>query len=165
MQQDRGQVMFTKIYHDHKAAEEAYREILSKGYNREDIVILMSDKTRDQYFNTSEITPTDIGNKALEGVGVGSAVGGAVGAIAGAIAAIGTVLTIPALGVVLAGPLAVGLAGAGAGSIAGGIVGALVGAGIPEEQAKEHEEAIKNGGIVIGIKPNSETDHKIFDRI
>ena len=94
----------------------------------------------------------------MEGAGAGSAIGGTIGAAVGIIAAIGTSLVIPGLGLVIAGPIAGGLAGAGAGGITGGIVGALVGAGIPEDRAKEYERGLKEGNIVMGVRPRSDED-------
>jgi hypothetical protein len=122
----------------------------------------MSDETRKTHFGDN--TPdTDLGDKAMEGAGVGSAIGGTAGAIIGAIAAIGTSVALPGLGLIIAGPLAAALAGAGAGGLTGGLVGALVGSGIPEEHAAEYEEGIKGGGIVMGVKPRNEEDAKYFE--
>src|SRR5690606_20695099 len=98
---------------------------------------------------------SDLGNKSMEGAGVGSAIGGTAGAIIGAIAAIGTAIALPGLGLVIAGPIAAGLAGAGAGGLTGGIIGALVGSGIPEERAAVYKESLENGGIVVGVKARS----------
>jgi hypothetical protein len=122
----------------------------------------MSDETRKKHFADDE-HQTDLGTKAAEGAGKGSAIGGTVGAIAGVVAAIGTSLVIPGLGIVLAGPIVAGLAGAGAGGITGGIVGALIGSGIPEKRAKLYESGIKNGSIVMGIHPRNTEDADYFE--
>jgi len=122
----------------------------------------MSDETRKKHFS-GDVKETEIGTKAAEGAGKGSAIGSTVGAIAGVIAAIGTSLVIPGLGIVIAGPIAAGLAGAGAGGITGGVIGALVGSGIPEERAKLYESGIKNGNIVMGVKPRNSEDAKYFE--
>jgi hypothetical protein len=50
------------------------------------------------------------------------------------------------------------LAGAGAGGATGGLLGALIGWGIPEERVKHYEAGIKDGGILMGIKPRSDED-------
>ena len=99
----------------------------------------------------------------MEGAGAGSAIGGTAGAVIGAIAAIGTAVAIPGLGLVVAGPIAAGLAGAGAGGLTGGIVGALIGSGIPEDRAKHYESGIKEGGIVMGVKPRSDEDAEYLE--
>ena len=62
----------------------------------------------------------------------------------------------------VAGPIAAGLAGAGAGGITGGLIGALIGAGIPEERAKLYEKGVKDGRIVMGVKPRNKEDAEYF---
>ena len=156
------QRMLTGMFRDRESAERAYNSLQSRGYSQDDINLMMSDETRKRHFVKSE-GDTDLGNKALEGAGAGSAIGGTAGAIIGAIAAIGTAVAIPGLGLVVAGPIAAGLAGAGAGGITGGIVGALIGSGIPEDRAKHYESGIKEGGIVMGVKPRSDEDAEYFE--
>lgn len=154
------QRMYAAIYNDRDSAEQGYSTLKSRGYSDNDINLLMSDETRNKHFaqQHDEDNDTELGDKAMEKAGVGSAIGGTVGAVAAAIAAIGTSLVIPGLGLVVAGPLAAGLAGAGAGGLTGGIIGALVGSGIPDDQAKAYEEGVKRGGIVMGVKPRNEDD-------
>ena len=119
---------------------------------------MMSDDTRKRHFADRAAVETELGTKAAEGAGVGGAVGGTVGAIAAAIAAVGTSIAIPGLGLVIAGPIAAAVAGAGAGGAAGTLVGALVGWGIPEERVKHYESGLKEGGIVMGVRPRSDED-------
>jgi hypothetical protein len=78
-----------------------------------------------------------------------------VGATLGAVLAIGTTLVIPGLGLVIAGPIAAALAGGGAGAVTGGIIGGLVGLGIPEPNAQAYQEALREGGVVLGVVPHS----------
>ncbi len=142
----------TGVFNDKSDAERAYSDLLERGYTSNEITVLMSDETRDLHFKGED---SDLGSKAMEKAGVGSAIGGTAGAIIGAIAAIGTSVAIPGLGLVIAGPLAAGLAGAGAGGLTGGLIGALVGSGIPKEKAAVYENRIKEGGIVLGVTPKS----------
>jgi hypothetical protein len=155
--------MVTGLFKDRAGAERAYQSISERGYNRDDINVVMSDDTRKRYFTGTSAVETELGTKAAEGAGIGGAIGGTLGAIAAAIAAVGTTLAIPGLGVVIAGPLAAALAGAGAGSVAGGLVGALIGWGIPEERVQYYEQGIKDGGILIGVRPRSEQDAQHFE--
>ncbi|WP_370550238.1 hypothetical protein [Hymenobacter sp. BT559] len=150
------------IFRDRSSAEKAYQSLHERGYHKDDVHLMMSDETRDRHFGDNA-EHTELGDKAMEGAGVGSAIGGTAGAIIGAIAAIGTSVALPGLGLIIAGPLAAALAGAGAGGLTGGLVGALVGSGIPEEHATEYEEGIKNGGIVMGVKPRNAEDAKYFE--
>jgi hypothetical protein len=150
------------IFRDRSSAEKAYESLHSRGYGKDDVNLLMSDETRKTHFG-DDSAHTELGDKAMEGAGVGSAIGGTAGAIIGAIAAIGTSVALPGLGLIIAGPLAAALAGAGAGGLTGGLVGALVGSGIPEEHAAEYESGIKDGGIVMGVKPRNAEDAKYFE--
>ena len=150
------------MFSDRSSAEKAYQSLSSRGYGKDDVNVMMSDDTRKTHFG-DDTAHTDLGDKAMEGAGVGSAIGGTAGAIIGAIAAIGTSVALPGLGLIIAGPLAAALAGAGAGGLTGGLVGALVGSGIPEEHAAEYEQGIKNGGIVMGVKPRNAEDAKYFE--
>ena len=155
--------MLTGMFRDRASAERAYNIMYERGYRDNDINIIMSDDTRERHFQEGDKESTAFGNKALSGAGTGSAIGGAIGATAGIIAAIGTSLVIPGLGMVIAGPIAAGLAGAGAGGLTGGLVGALVGSGIPEEKAKIYEKGVKDGQIVMGVKPRNDEDASIIE--
>jgi len=151
--------LLTGMFRDRESTENVYNTLQQRGYNQDDVHLLMSNDTRKKHFADDD---TEIGTKAAEGLGKGSAIGGTVGAIAGAIAAIGTAIAIPGLGLVIAGPIAAGLAGAGAGGLTGGIIGALVGAGIPEERARIYENGIKKGNVVIGVHPRNDEDAEYF---
>ena len=151
--------MLTGMFSDRESTENAYDTLHKRGYTKDDINLVMSDETRKKHFSKGE---TEVGSKAMEGAGTGSAIGGVVGAAVGIIAAIGTSLVIPGLGLIVAGPLAAGLAGAGAGGVAGGLIGALVGSGMPEERARLYESGVKDGKIVMGVHPRNDEDAKYF---
>ena len=148
--------MMTGLFRSREDFDRAYNGLVARGYSTDDINVLMSDEVRQKHF-----TAVDTPDKALEGAGVGSAVGGTVGAI---VAAIGTSLVLPGLGLVIAGPLAAALAGAGAGGLTGGLVGALVGSGIPEERARLYEQSLREGGIVVGVRPRTAQDAADLER-
>lgn len=149
--------MVTGLFRDRESAERAYGSMSTRGYNKDDVNLLMSDETRTRHFGEGTVE-TELGDKALEGAGAGAAIGGTVGAVLAAIAAIGTTIALPGLGLIVAGPLAAALAGAGAGGLTGGLIGALVGSGIPEERAKLYDEGIRGGGIMMGVNARSDED-------
>ncbi|HEU4594743.1 MAG TPA: hypothetical protein VFS10_06210, partial [Pyrinomonadaceae bacterium] len=128
-----------------------------------DINVMMSDETRKKYYPEGTGTDSEVGSKAMEGLGAGSAIGGTVGAVLAAIAAIGTSVALPGIGLVVAGPLAAALAGAGAGGLTGGLIGALVGSGIPEEHAARYDEGVRNGGIYMGVNAREDADAEYFE--
>jgi len=155
--------MLTGLFNDRESAERAYSSVKSRGYTDDDVNLMMSDQTRDSWFSDNDAADSELGNKALEGAGAGSAIGGTLGAIIGGIAAIGTNVFLPGLGLIVAGPLAAALAGAGAGGLTGGLVGALIGYGIPEDRAKLYDEGVRNGGAVIGVNPRTAEDADYFE--
>ena len=155
--------MLTGLFNDRDSADKAYTSMKNRGYTDEEINLMMSDKTRDTWFADNDVADTELGSKALEGAGAGSAIGGTLGAIIGGIAAIGTSVVLPGVGLIVAGPIVAALTGAGAGGLTGGLVGALIGSGIPEERAALYDEGIKNGGAVVGVNPKNAEDADYFE--
>src|SRR5260370_18504371 len=143
----------TRLFTDRDSAEREYQATLARGYDPgydpKDINVVMTEEGRKRHFGQG--ATTELGNKALEGAGVGGGIGAVTGGALAAIAVAATV-AVPGLGLLVAGPIAAALAGAGAGAVVGGGIGALVGAGIPEERVKEYEAGLKNGGILMGVK-------------
>ena len=156
--------MLTGLFRDRDSAERAYQSLSDRGYDKKDVNLVMSDETRKRHFSGSDSQQTELGSKAAEGAGIGGAIGGTLGAIAAAVAAVGTSLVVPGLGLVVAGPLAAAIAGAGAGGVTGGLLGALIGWGIPEERVKHYEAGIKDGGILMGVKPRSQEDAQYLEQ-
>jgi hypothetical protein len=151
--------VLTGLFRDRDSAERAYQSIADRGYSHDDVNVVMSEDTRKRHFaTTADGRQTELGTKAAEGAGIGGAIGGSLGAIAAAIAAVGTTIALPGLGLVIAGPLAAAIAGAGAGAATGGIVGALIGWGIPEERVKQYDEGIREGGILMAVRPRNDED-------
>lgn len=154
--------LMTGLFPDRDSAERAYQGVLDRGYSRDEVNLLMSEETRRRHFGSgaSEAGGPGIetGTKAAEGAGIGAGIGGTVGAIAAAVAAVGTSLSVPGLGLVIAGPVAAALAGAGAGGAAGGLIGAMIGWGIPEERVKRYESGLREGGILMGVSPRNDED-------
>ncbi|MEN3296696.1 MAG: hypothetical protein V7642_5949 [Burkholderiales bacterium] len=156
--------MVTGLFYDRESAERAYQSLSDRGYDKNDVNLVMSDETRKKHFADDRNATTELGTKAAEGAGIGGAVGGTVGAILAAITAAGTTIALPGLGLVIAGPLAAAAAGAGAGAATGGLIGALIGWGIPEERVKRYENGLKEGGILMGVRPRSEEDAAHFEQ-
>ena len=144
--------MVVAVFRDRTNATQAHNWLIARGYSASEINIMMSDETRGYY--EKENSKISVGNLATEGVAAGGTLGAAVGGTVAAIMAIGTAVAIPGLGWVVAGPILAGLAGVGAGAVTGGLVGGLIGLGIPESNAHAYEEALKKGGVVIGVVPD-----------
>jgi hypothetical protein len=153
------QMMVTAVFRDPIKGQSAYDGLLHRGYASKGINVLMSDTTRSTYFPHERGEEyIEASNFAAEGMGVGGAIGTAVGATLAAVMAIGTSILVPGLGIIVAGPIAAALAGGGAGAVTGGLIGALVGMGIPEPNARAYQEALREGGVIIGVVPKDDED-------
>jgi hypothetical protein len=150
--------MVTAVFRDRLQAHAACDWLMANGYTSQEINLLMSETTKTKYYAGKNEGKIKAGTHAAEGVAAGGAIGTAVGATVAAIAAIGTTLLIPGLGILVAGPIAAALEGGGAGAVAGGAIGGLVGLGIPESNAHAYEEALRDGGIALGVTPHSDKD-------
>ena len=144
--------------------EISYQSLLSKGYTREEISLIMSEETRKK-FEPNTAKTLELENTAASDIGKNTAMGGTIGAVAGFAVALGASIILPGVGILLAGPLAVGLAGTAAGGVSGGVIGALVGSGIAEEHAIEYENEVINGRIVLGIHPHTDEDGDFFEQL
>jgi hypothetical protein len=154
--------MVTGLFTSREGAELAYRAATRLGYENSDIDVLMSEETRNRYFPPGHDTTTDLSSNATEDEkaadNLGGPAGGTIGTIAPALAGVGTLLLVPVLGAFAAGPIAVALTAAGAVGLAGALIGALTKWGIPQRRIEEYEQGIRAGGILIGVKPRSDTD-------
>jgi len=133
------------IVRDRTQAETAVDDLISAGFRREDLSVLMQDNAGTKDFAHEKHT------KAPEGTATGVVAGGLVGGTLGLLAGIGA-LSIPGIGpFIAAGPIMGALGGIGAGGVAGGIIGALIGLGMPEYEAKRYEGMIREGRILISV--------------
>ncbi len=131
------------------------------GYHEDDITVVAKDDDKmerlDDATDINTKTQGDTGAK----VGAGAAIGGALGGIAAALPALG-LLAVPGIGPLLAaGPIATILAGVVAGGVAGGLVGALVELGVREEDAKEYEQQIEQGKILILVENREDQRNEV----
>jgi hypothetical protein len=134
-------------------AERVFERLMSCGYRRDAISLVMSDAARRDHF------ALDHGAKApAPAVGAG-----AIGAVVATVAAMGTRVALAGVDLVAAGPLAATLAGAGGAT--GGLLDVLVRAGIPEYRARFYETGLKEGGMLLGVQALSERDANLLETI
>lgn len=150
------------IFADRDSAEEAVFKLKAEGYNPKDISIVMKDKQEGEIL--AEDTGTDVVGGALTGATTGAIVGGLAGLLASTF--------IPGLGAFfIGGPLAAALgltgaaastaSGAATGALAGGLLGALTGLGLSEDEAKDYEEKIREGGILLAVPARMGDDAQV----
>jgi uncharacterized membrane protein len=151
------------VFSNRYNAEQAVAELETNGFAPKDISLVM----KNQHGQTVHHTGSNLAEGAATGVATGSVVGG----LAGLLLGVGAI-TLPGLGALLiAGPLAAALgltgiaattvSGALTGAVAGVLVGALVGLGIPEDEAKEYESKIRDGGILVAVPVLMEEEGKV----
>ncbi|MFZ0575809.1 MAG: hypothetical protein WA812_07320 [Candidatus Cybelea sp.] len=143
----------SEIYYDREPATAAVERLHNLGYGRDEISVMMDDKTRERAFSSI------VNVKGSEGIAAGATIGGVLGAIVAGLTATGSVAAIAGTGglatPLVVGPLAAALAGLGAGAAGGGILGGLIGVGIGESQAKQYEKGLREGGILVAVRPKS----------
>jgi hypothetical protein len=133
------------LLNNYAQAEVVVGRLREAGFPNNDISVLFPDKKGTRDFAHEKNTKAPEG--AVAGVGAGGAIGGTIGLLAG----IGA-LAIPGLGpFIAAGPILAALSGAAAGAAVGGVTGALVGLGIPEIEARQYEDKIKGGNILVSV--------------
>ena len=69
----------TGLFADRDSAERAYQDALDRGYDKDDMNLVMSDETRKRHFSA-----------VSDGAGIVAGIGGTVGPIAAGLAAVGT---------------------------------------------------------------------------
>ncbi len=117
-------------------------ELERRNIDPSQISIVMSQTTGEQLMKINPST------KAPEGATVGGLTGGLLGALIGGLTLAGSVL-LPGVGILAAGPLVGALAGTSIGVASGGIIGGLIGMGMPEHEAREIEDTLKDPGTVL----------------
>ena len=130
------------------AAQGAVHALEAAGYAHDDISLVMQQRGSAPEVGAGE-------TKADQGMVAGVSAGAVLGGLAGLAA-----LAIPGIGPILAaGPIAVAL-GALSGAALGGLVGSFTGLGVPTERAKEYEEAVRAGGVVVAVKVADRQDEE-----
>ena len=145
------------VFQTEQQASQAIEELKASGINKDNISVIAKDKKDLKHISE------ETGTKAPEGIATGAAAGGTIGGVAGLLAGIG-MMAIPVFGPIMAaGPIAVTLAGAAAGAAGGGLVGGLIGLGIPEDQAKEYENNVKEGQILVLVDEQTGRQVTVYD--
>jgi len=129
------------VFDSMRAAQEAVRRLHAIGFTEQDVSLVAP------LVGSAPETSAD-----ETAAGSGGAAGVAAGAATGAVIAGLVALAVPGIGPLLAiGPLAAALGGAAVGGALGGLIGSLSGLGIPTEQAREYEEAVRSGKAIVTV--------------
>ncbi len=139
------------IFNSKYEADQAVSRLLSENFKTSEISLIMTDKTRDTLFTSTD----DEATRAAKGGATGATVGGAIGALIAGLTAVGSIV-VTGGAVLVAGPIVAALAGAGAGGIVGGLGGALINAGFAADEANNFEEEVKAGKAVVVVHCDSD---------
>ena len=134
-------------------AEQALNGLKAAGFEPAQVSVVAKDKAEVQQMAEH----TDM---AGEGAATGAVSGGVLGGVVGFLVGI-SALVIPGIGpIVGTGIIISTLAGAGIGAAAGGLVGALASQGVPEDDAKEYEEHVRAGSILVTVHALSDEEEQ-----
>lgn len=158
------------VFKTEEAAIEAIERLKMDGYADKEISVLAIQK--DKLDRIEEVTDAHVEHEYTKGAPVGAVAGGFLGGLGALLLEFG-VIAIPGVGPLLAaGPIATTLAGIVAGGAVGGMTGALIDLGFNETDAKEYENFLKQGNILVLVdeKNNRELvcdnfyEHKSLNR-
>jgi len=136
-------------------ADKAYNALIKRGYSRDEISLLMSDETLNKHFSQSNDHSEPEAKLAESSkVGLGTALGGTTGALTGILYSL-SLISIPGLGIAIAGPWIAGLTGAAAGALTGGTIGSIISSKLAKENSDSYEDGVKEGGIIISVDPKN----------
>jgi hypothetical protein len=156
--------MITGLFSEGQSAERAYQACVDRGYAMGDVNVVMSEDTRKRLFSDDGGTMTQLARKDAEGGELGGPTGGRVEMLVTIFAAVGAALALPALGFVVAGPIAAALASAGTAGLVAGLIGTLGDWGIPQERVRLYEAGIKDGGILMMVEARSDEDARQIEQ-
>ncbi len=139
--------LITVAYSTREQAESVITRLENIGVVSQQISLITNEQTRD-----GMVPPHADENVTAETAAAGAAAGGLVGTVLGALATV-SAIGIPGLNVLVVGSLATTLAGLATGTVTGGLVGALVGAGISPDDAEVFERELKEGAILLSVRP------------
>ncbi|HET6884407.1 MAG TPA: hypothetical protein VFI31_29915 [Pirellulales bacterium] len=143
------------IFDKVRMAQQAVEELREAGFIEKQIGLIARKVEVTQIASEPSDDEKRTADGALGGILTGAGLGG--------LWAIGIeVELLPAIGELVLGGIFSGLfAGAIAGAAAGGIIGTLVAAGLPREHAKEYEQQVRAGRVIITVRTDDRYDEAL----
>jgi hypothetical protein len=137
------------IYPTHANLEIGVQALKDAGFNHADISVLYPENQGDRASAHMK------GEPAGEGAATGASAGAVVGGVLGWLAGIGAVAIPGMRPFIAAGPIIAAFSGAIAAGLVGGVAGGLAGLGVPEHEANDYQERLKNGGTLLSVHSDS----------
>jgi hypothetical protein len=124
------------------AARNAVHGLLAAGFTKDQITVLCSDETKEQYFHEFEHQ-----DPAGTHTPLAAATGGTIGAVVGALTVVASAAATGSVALLAAGPISTL-----AGGVAGGLVGAMMTRGVEKELANFYQQAVVEGRILVAAE-------------
>lgn len=135
------------VFKTEESAILSIKRLKLDGYSSDEISVIA--KQRDKLDRIEDVTDVHIESEHTKGAVAGVVAGSVLGGIGALLVEFG-VFAIPGVGPFLAaGPIAATLTGIIAGGAVGGITGALIDMGFSETEAKEYENYLNEGNILV----------------
>ncbi len=137
------------VFDSSDEAQRALEQLRADGLGPDEVSVMM----RDTHV-TESIQEQAASSPVAGGAAAGAALGGLLGGLAGWMVAIGAI-AIPGVGLVVgAGALAAMLAGIALGAATGGLIGGLLSLGVPEDEARQYEDHLREGRVLLTVHPS-----------
>ena len=130
------------VFNTVDSARKAVLGLLAAGFTQEQITVVCSNETKEQYF--SEF---DHQQPAGTHTATAAITGGTIGAVLGGLTVIAAAVATGGVALWAAGPIT-----AWAGGVAGGLVGAMMSRGVEKELANFYQQAVVSGQILVAAE-------------
>ena len=147
--------LITAAFSNSDNAKKTVEELRTKGYTDAISVIARDSMTGEIHAEVAKDNP----DTAKAGAVAGGVIGTLIGILTGAIT-----IVAPGVGPVFVyGPLTAtwGIAGGTVGALAGGLIGPFTDMGIPHDTARDYEERIKQGYVIVIISVEHSAEKKV----
>lgn len=150
------------IFKSEELALNTIESLKKAGYAPEEISVITKDEVKYDALK-NRVDDEIIENPDGSSLAAGAATGGAIGGFGGLLLGLGA-LAIPGAGpIIAAGPIVGAITGALAGGAVGGVAGALIDAGVSEVEAREYEDHLNAGDILILVDEDDSRREAVYD--
>lgn len=147
----KSQTLITAVFDHHEAAGQALELLVSHGFDRKSLSVLMAEEVKHLVKARTEHAPLHAASsETARGAGVGAVIGATLAAL------VGVALSVTGIGLVVAGPLAAALGAGAIGATAGGFLGSLVGMGVHDDVAKTYVRDLLGGAVLVAVECSPE---------
>ena len=153
--------IISAIFDNRSQAERAMLDLRAAGISDDDISMLQrgdhaEHREHGHRDHDHDDRPDNKGSGAAKGAGIGAGVGAIAGLTALAIPGVGPFLALGAVAETLGIIGSAAATSAVVGAAAGGISGALMDYGVEEDEARDYDRRLREGGVWLGVDASSD---------